>query len=168
MTLEERVAALEAVEAIKRLKARYAWVADEKYTHDHERKPQDQLDRFARIQAECFTEDAIWDGGRTAPTVVGREAIFETLRSGPWKMSMHYFLMPHITGDGDRGEGRWYLWQTATMVAKETPVFMSGITNDDYRRVGGDWLISHMRLTVKFITPFHQPWTVNRDEPLVV
>ena len=35
MTLEERVAALEAVEAIRRLKARYAWAADEKYTPDH-------------------------------------------------------------------------------------------------------------------------------------
>jgi hypothetical protein len=168
MTLEERVAALEAVEAIRRLKARYAWAADEKYTPDHQRRPQEELDRFALIQAECFTQDAIWDGGAAAGPAVGREAIFQTLRSGPWKMSMHYFLMPHITVDGDRAEGRWYLWQTATMVEKDTPIFMSGMTNDDYIRLDGEWLIGRMRLTVKFITPFHQPWTVNRNDPLVV
>jgi hypothetical protein len=168
MTLEERVAALEAVEAIRRLKARYAHAADEKYTHAHERKPDAERDRFARIQAECFTEDAVWDGGDAFGQSVGREAIFERLRGGPWKMAMHYFLTPHITVAGDRGEGRWYLWQTATMVEKDTPVFVSAITDDEYRRVDGEWLISRMRLTMKFITPFDRPWTVARNAPLVV
>ena len=57
-SLEERIRRLEAIEEIKRMKARYALCADAKYTEDHRRKPQDEIDRIARNQVSVFTEDA--------------------------------------------------------------------------------------------------------------
>lgn len=57
-SLGERIRRLEAVEAIKRMKAHYARCADAKYTEDHRRRPQDEIDRIARDQVSVFTEDA--------------------------------------------------------------------------------------------------------------
>ena len=79
-SLEERVAQLEAIEAIRRLKARYAHAADAKYTDDHVRRPQDEIDRIARSQADCFTEDAVWDGGPQWGRSEGRETIYAMVR----------------------------------------------------------------------------------------
>jgi hypothetical protein len=62
-TLEERIAHLEAIESIKQMKAHYALCSDAKYTEDHRRKPQAEIDAIARDQASVFTEDAVWDNG---------------------------------------------------------------------------------------------------------
>ena len=44
-SLEQRIIRLEAIEAIKQLKSHYALCADAKYTEDHERKPQEEIDK---------------------------------------------------------------------------------------------------------------------------
>ena len=74
-TLEERILRLEDVEAIRRLKAYYGKYADAKYTDDHQRRPQAEIDTLAREQASVFTEDAIWDNGVGPSGILrGREA----------------------------------------------------------------------------------------------
>src|SRR4051794_5840405 len=125
-TLENRVRLLEDVEAIRRLKAYYAAYADAKYTDDHQRKSQTEIDELAREQASVFTDDALWDNGVGPSGILrGREAIYNNLRLGPWKFAMHHFLSPLINVDGDKATGRWMLWQTATLAQSDTAVFMS-------------------------------------------
>jgi hypothetical protein len=59
--LEKRIEMLEAVEAIKHLKAKYAAVCDDKYNPP--------------VAVKLFTEDAVWDGGKDFGIHRGRPAI---------------------------------------------------------------------------------------------
>lgn len=164
-SLEQRVQEIEDVEDIKRLKAAYAHAADAKYTADHQRKPQVDLDHYARIQADLFTEDAIWDGRPQWEHSVGREAFYEVARTSVWSMATHYFTMPHIVVDGDEAAGVWYLWQTGTMTASNRAMIMSAITTDNYRRVAGKWLIARTVFTLRYLTPLDVPWSETRNVP---
>ena len=95
-TIEQRITTLEAIEEIKQLKAHYALCADAKYTEDHQRKPQDEIDKIAWDQCSVFTEDALWDNGLFG-RFEGKKAIWEFLRATPWKFSVHMFMNPLIT-----------------------------------------------------------------------
>lgn len=164
-TLERRIQVLEDIEAIKRLKAEYAHAADAKYTVDHQRKPQADLDRYARLQADLFTEDAVWDGRPQWEHSVGREAFYDVARTSVWSMATHYFTMPHIVVNGDEASGTWYLWQTGTVTAGNRAMIMSAVTADDYRRVGGKWLIARTVFTLRYLTPIDVPWSETRNVP---
>lgn len=163
--LESRIRRIEDIEAIRHLKARYAEYADEKYTDDHRRKSQEELDRIGRLQAGLFTEDAVWDGGEHFGTYRGRDAIFGFVRKGGWSFAMHYFLNPRIDVDGDRATARWMLWQTCTLTEGDTPCWMAGIEDDEYERTPEGWLMSRMTFRLKFQTRFDIPWTEVRNLP---
>lgn len=163
-TLEERISTLEAIEEIKRLKAFYAKCADLKYTEDHERRPQEEINAVARDQASVFTEDAIWDGGNFG-RFEGREAIYDNLRSGPWKFTVHMFMSPLIEVDGDTATGSWIIWETGTLTKGDTPIFLAATLEEEYRKVDGKWLVSKVRQTNRFMTPFDVPWTINKNAP---
>lgn len=155
---ERRLRAIEDLEAIKLLKARYALYADAKYTDDHERKSRADTDAVARQQAGCFTEDAEWDAGQFG-VLKGRDALFENFRDKPWRFAMHLFLNPIIEIDDSRATGKWTIWMLATDAAGGKPVHMLGYTDDEYRKVDGRWLISKISLTQKFLTGWPDPWT---------
>lgn len=165
LTLEQRIQILEDVEAIKRLKAAYAHAADAKYTADHRQKSQEEIDGYARIQADLHTEDAVWDGRPQWEYSVGREAFYEVCRHSVWSMATHYFTMPHIEVTGDNAKGTWYLWQTGTIQSANRSMIMSSVTQDEYRRVDGVWLISKTRLILKYLTPIDVPWSKSRNVP---
>lgn len=167
-SLEARIQALEDIEAIKRVKAMYAQAADGKYTADHQQRPQDELDRCARIQADLFTEDAIWDGRPQWEYSIGRETFFETTRHSVWSMATHYFIMPHIVVNGDTARGTWYLWQTGTLLKSNRSMIMSAVTSDEYRKVDGKWLISKTVFTLKYLTPIEVPWSETKNIPFSV
>ena len=160
------ITGLADIAAIQRLKAYYARRADEKYSDQHQRKPQSEIDIIAHQQASVFTEDAVWDGGPFG-VFSGRQAIYENLRSGPWKFALHYYLSPLIDIEGDHAHARWMLWQTGTLTKDETPVLLTAVTEDDYVRTADGWLISRMVQTLKFMTRFDVPWSLNRNMPLV-
>lgn len=152
------------VAEIQRLKALYARCADEKYTDDHQRKPQDEIDLVAWQQASVFTDDAQWDGGPFG-VLHGRQAIYDNLRSGPWKFALHYYSSPLIDVSGDRAHGRWMLWQVGTLTDGDTPILLTAVTNDDYVRTPEGWRMSRMVQTLKFMTRYDQPWPGSRNAP---
>lgn len=66
-SFEQRLRMVEDREAIRALKAFYARCADEKYTDDHQRREQPEIDAIARRQVDAtFTPDAVWDGDRSS------------------------------------------------------------------------------------------------------
>lgn len=165
-SLEQRIRLLEDHEAIRQLKALYAHCADAKYTDDHRRKPQPEIDAITRRQVSVFTEDAVWDGGPQFGRIQGLEAIYEHLRGGAWSFAMHYFLNPLIEVRGDEAHAEWMLWQTCTFADQNLSVFMAAMTSDDYVRTGDGWRMRRMTFSLKFITRFDQPWSVDRNAPL--
>ena len=141
--------------AIQQLKARYAWFADSKYTAARARKPRAALDRAARGQANCFTTDATWEGGREfGQRLEGRGALFDFFRRGPWRFALHYYVAPIIEVDGDRARGWWRLWQIGIPRRGRHAILFAAVTAEHYRRVQGHWLHSAVRFQrAQFLRP---------------
>jgi DNA-binding NtrC family response regulator len=71
-SLEQRLMRAEAVLEIMQLKALYGGFADAKYTDDHQKKPAAERDAIAMKQAECFTEDGVFDAGSVVVLLANR------------------------------------------------------------------------------------------------
>ncbi len=149
--LEQRVAKLEAVEDIRRLKVAYAAGCDRHYD--------------AAAIAALFTADGSFDGGQYGGGFhQGTEAVQAYFQEAadriPW--ALHYVLAPDIrvADDLETAEGVWYLWELATVVdAGETKgLWIAGRYYDKYRRVNGEWKFESVRLESDMITPFDDGW----------
>jgi uncharacterized protein (TIGR02246 family) len=143
--LERRLRALEDVEAIKRLKYRYADACDRNYDAD--------------TLASLFTEDAIWDGGLFGRHE-GREAIRTFFKgvSSDIPFALHYMMSPIIDVAGDEATGAWYLFQTCTFAEGNTAIWGAARYDDRYRRVDGEWKFSRLELISTFWTRFDEGW----------
>ncbi|TMA35675.1 MAG: hypothetical protein E6J87_03085, partial [Deltaproteobacteria bacterium] len=74
--LEARLRAAEDVQAIHRLKARYAQLVDARYLpRGAGVVDRPKLEAAARAIAETFSEDGVWDGGAGLGLCRGREEI---------------------------------------------------------------------------------------------
>jgi hypothetical protein len=147
MTLEQRVAALEAAEAIRQLKARYASLADQKYTAGYQRQPALVMQKIALAQAACFTEDAVWEGGAEfGASLVGRAALADWFSRSPWCYALHYYGSPEINIGGETASAHWRLWQIALRDQTKEAVLLGAMTYEEYAcGPDGAWLVSRMR-----------------------
>jgi len=154
-SLEERIAALEAIEAIRALKARYAALADQKYTPAYRRVEDAEMRRIARLQAECFTEDAVWHGGSEfGASLVGRDALTQWFNRSPWCFAVHYYGSPQITVTGATAHGQWRLWQIALRDDTHDAVLLAAVTSETYARGNnGQWLHASMRFEQVHMLP---------------
>jgi hypothetical protein len=153
--LAARVRALEDVEAIRRLKARYAELVDARYERGGP-KPAAELERLAGEIAALFTDDAVWEGGALG-TQTGRNAIRERMAQPTLLFSRHYFVNPQVELAGDRAKARWELLAPCTSPDGK-PMWMAGVEDDEYARVGGVWLHTRMKLGVHFFAPHEKGW----------
>lgn len=146
-SLEQRLARLEAAEAIRQLKARYAALADAKYGADYRRQPPARMLQLAQAQADCFTADAVWDGGANfGASLAGRAALADWFGRSPWCWALHYYGSPEIAVEGERASASWRLWQLALREQTKEAVLLGAITHETYaRQPDGAWLCSHMR-----------------------
>jgi len=160
--LEKSLQVLEDLEAIKKLKAQYAQLCDDKYdSRTMTAKGEPETDSVARDIANLFTEDGVWDGGEKFGVARGRQAIYERFKGAAFRFAVHYFVQPQITIDGNRARARWYLWQAATL-QDNTAVWMAGFEDDEYIKIDGQWLQSHMKVTILFLTPYEEGWAKKR------
>ena len=155
-TLEARLGVLEDVEAIRRLKARYGELVDERYAGGAPRSPA-ELERIAGEIADLFTEDALWEGGAALGTCRGRAAIRERFAAPTLAFSWHYFVKPRIEVTGDSARARWDLLAPCTS-REGRAMWMAGVEDDEYRRVDGRWLHQRMALRVVFLAPHDRGW----------
>jgi uncharacterized protein (TIGR02246 family) len=143
--LERRVRVLEDIEAIKRLKHRYADACDRGYDAD--------------ALAALFADDAVWDGGLFGRHE-GREAIREFFQgvSSDIVFALHYMMNPIIDVAGDRATGTWYLFQTCTFAKENTPIWGAARYDEEYVRESDGWKFRRLRLVSSFWTPFDEGW----------
>lgn len=146
VTLEQRLEVLESKEAIRAMKARYASLADQKYTKDYRRQPEQRMLEIARLQAACFTENAVWAGGSEfGADLVGREQLEEWFARSPWCFALHYYGSPEIIVNGDRATGCWRLWQLALHAETHEALLLGAVTSEEYmKQEDGSWLHSRM------------------------
>ena len=148
--LETRLARLEAIEAIRELKARYADVCDTGYDPVRMRP--------------FFTEDAVWDGGPRFGRFEGVDAVCEFFAgiSSQITWALHYMIAPiiDVADDGLSAAGSWYLLEPCTMATDEGPraMVITGRYADRYRREADGWKFSEVVLDCQTISPLDEGW----------
>jgi ketosteroid isomerase-like protein len=150
--LESRLASLEAIEAIRVLKARYADVCDTGYDPERMRP--------------FFTDDAVWDGGPRFGRHEGIEAIcgFFAGVSSQITWALHYMVAPivEVADDGETASASWYLLEPCTIATDEGPraMLITGRYADRYRREPDGWKFTEVVLDCQTISPLDEGWAV--------
>jgi SnoaL-like domain len=71
-------------------------------------------------------------------------------------------INPIVEVDDDliNAKGTWYLWQPCTLGTPEgpKPVWLTGLYADRYRKEGGSWRFSDVRLDIETISPIAEGW----------
>jgi len=152
MTLEElekRVQVLEDLEAIKKLKALYSRACDDRFNLE--------------LMKEVFAEDAVWDGGAEWGVYRGRKEILDFFKGVADSVifSLHYFMVPDITVEGDQAYGRWYFFGADTLKGNKA-IWLAAFQDDKYERIDGRWWQKEMKLTLLFQTPYEEGWHKKR------
>lgn len=146
-SLEERVARLEAIEDIKKLKARYCAYCDDGY------------DPAGIIS--LFVQDGVWDGGRFGRYVGHREiADYFARMSETVTFSAHLITNPIIEVDGGRAHGKWWITAPATRLrdGRKEAYWMMAEYDDTYVQVEGRWLYQELKADLKFVAPHDEGW----------
>jgi hypothetical protein len=137
---QQRLAQLEAIEAIKQLKYRYCAYCDDKYNPSG--------------IAALFTEDGIWEG-ESFGQHVGRAAITAHFQrvSGEIVFAAHLALNPIIEVDDDTATGKWRLIMPATVITSgiKEARWLWGAYDDHYVRVDGVWMFKRLSFPSIFI-----------------
>ncbi len=145
-----RLDRLEATEAIKELKARYADVCDTGYDPVRMRP--------------FFTDDAVWDGGPRFGRHEGVDAVCEFFAgvSSLITWALHYMIAPiiDVSDDGLTATGSWYLLEPCTIATDDGPraMVITGRYADRYRKEGGAWKFSEVVLDCQTISPLDEGW----------
>lgn len=148
--VEARIARLEAVEAIRALKGRYADVCDTGYDPVRMRP--------------FFTEDAVWDGGPRFGRYEGVDAVCEFFAgiSSTITWALHYMVAPliDVADDGRTATGSWYLLEPCTIATSKGPraMVITGRYADRYRLEPDGWKFSEVVLDCQTLSPLDEGW----------
>jgi ketosteroid isomerase-like protein len=147
--LEQRVQALEDVNAIRNLKAQYAAYCDDNYNPDG--------------IAALFTEDAVWES-KGLGRFEGREAIRDFFRGASelFSFAIHYSLNGQIDVTGDTASAQWYLFMPCTLGADNRAMWRAGIDNEAYIKIHGEWKYTRKTSAPLFHSPFEEGWAKTR------
>ncbi len=153
VSTEDRLAKLEAIEAIRILIGTYALGGDNK------NDPQ--------ILGPLFTEDGVWEAEGFG-CFEGRKNIAEGLSKIAHEhvlWGLHFPASPMITVEvgSDQATAFWWLWELSTVRTDdggEESAFMGGTYDASLIKVQDKWLFSHIHLKMQTITPFKDGWNL--------
>ncbi|RZT83496.1 uncharacterized protein (TIGR02246 family) [Pseudonocardia sediminis] len=140
-TVEERLARLEDLEAIRALDAEYCRTLDA-YDWDG--------------LADLFTDDGEFVGLARAQGRDGIREFFGGLAAGGLTAFWHHVGNHEIDLDGDRAEIRSKLWQPC--VQDGVPHVAAGRYTDVAVRSGGRWLYRTKAVSFDYFAPLAQGW----------
>ncbi|WP_432991926.1 nuclear transport factor 2 family protein [Dactylosporangium sp. CA-233914] len=175
LALESRIQHLEAEAAVRRLVADYQWRndagSDSGTTPPWDRPEQPPADP-AGLERYRSQEGMSWSGlGLSAmwPRDQNGAAVDDgTPRSRYMPRMLHFLTNEQIRVDGDRAEGKWYCWETATVRTTEglTALFIAGRMTYSFRREAGEWRLSGAQFEEIFSTPAAAPdWLASTHFP---
>ncbi|MGE3594149.1 MAG: nuclear transport factor 2 family protein [Dehalococcoidia bacterium] len=133
--LVRRIAELQDIEAIRRLKHEYCRHCDNHYDGDS--------------IASLFAEDGIWEASAPYVPIVGPAAIAEFFKRMPAAVSfcVHTVANDEITVSGNTATGRWRSVIPATVVIDGVgvPHWLFNDYEDTFRRIDGKWKFVHLK-----------------------
>ena len=140
--LGKRIRALEDIEAIKELKSKYWRCVDSKQFEE---------------QANCLTEDGIFELPDAKKRLQGRKAIVQFLMEnlGESIVSVHRGHNHEIEITSDTtAKGKWRLNDVIYNIPANTAFSGWGFYEDEYVKEQSEWKIKNTRIT-------HVPWKVS-------
>ncbi len=149
--IEQRLARLEDIEAVKRVIARYTDGADNR--------------NDPAIMGPLFHEDAVWEAEgfgehRGAATIAA--ALAEIAR-GRITWSIHYMVLPTVTveADGRKASCQWYLWELAKIRNEQGETYDSWFAAKYASSLVKDeagWRFKWLKLNPLLSVPVGEPW----------
>ena len=144
--LEARIKNLEDIEAIKRLKGKFAYFADTK-----------DVPGFMSLVAD----DAVWEFGPWGGHHEGKEAIrkfTEDVTLDTYSFMLHNFHNVSLDVKGDTATGIWYFLVPVTNRKEERAEWLGGMYKEKYVRVNGEWKFKEVAADMKIIAPYNEGW----------
>ncbi len=143
--IEERITLLEAIESIKKLKARYCAICDDNHNPDEITK--------------LFAPDGVWEGDGIGVHRGHAEirALFERFRERI-SFSQHNVMNPNIEVHGSTAKGQWYLLGPFTMRRGNRAVWLAARYEEDYVKINGEWKFQHLRAIGRMSAPYETGW----------
>ena len=139
--LEARLKVLEDINAIKKLKATFAYLIDD-----------GDWDALVNL----FTEDgALVTGSKHLKGKAELAKYFSSLR---YSFMMHMYHIPVIQVKGDKATGEWYFEAPVTHAEKNRALWTAGKYEDEYVIVNGVWKIKTLGFTFYYKTPYEDGW----------
>lgn len=141
--MEERLALLEAKEAIREAISNYAFYAD--------------TGRYEEW-ADLFTQDGVFDAGARG-RAQGWEQLIAFLkgRHGPQgPKSRHYIVNHAIQVSGNEAVARSYV--AVTNEDGDTSLFGAGTYDDRLRKEGDRWRFVERKVTLEYMVPLDKGW----------
>lgn len=153
--LETRIRALEDIEAIRKLKALYCYLADCGIAGD--------IGKYDELVAR-FSDDG-WVDFEGFGVHKGKEALerfFKETVHSLWSYASHMAVNLVIEVEGDRARGKWFVHVACTTRGSNRAVWVQGTYDEEYVKVGGEWKWKSIRFTPDFFTPFDEGWAKTR------
>src|SRR5262245_49824524 len=150
--IEQRLARLEDIEAIQRLKERYAYYCDNGY----------DADGFTSL----FVDEAVWESNAFG-IYHGKNEIHSFISGIQTQIlwATHFMICPAITvaPDGHSATGRWYLLELATMTGVDDQngrdaVVMAANYEDSFVKENGEWKIRKVKVHFHNVSNLDQGW----------
>ena len=144
--LQSRLAVLEDLDAIKRLKAEYCAICDDK--HDQ--------DRIVKI----FAPDGIWES-RGVGRAQGHAELRQLFKSFAERISFsqHNVFNPRIEVNGNTAHGIWYFMGPFTFRKGNRAVWLAARYEEDYVKIDGVWKFQHLNAIGRLAAPYEGGWT---------
>lgn len=143
--LVRRLTELEDVEEIKRLKAEYCDICDDKHNQD----------RIVSI----FAEDGVWEG-KGVGHAQGHAELRKLFKSFEEQVafSQHNVFNPRIEVKGNEAKGIWYFMGPFTFRKNNQQLWLAARYEDDYVKIGGRWKFKHLRAIGRMVAPYETGW----------
>jgi hypothetical protein len=157
LSVEQRVARLEDIEAIKQLKSKYARNLDNGF----------DADRVAAL----FTDNGLWSIKGVGGTAQGKDGIRNHCRnlSCSIEWAQHHIASPlvNIASDGIHAEATFYLLCLVTMRgttndAQPEAVVLSGKYSDKLVKIAGEWYFDEINGDIEQSSPWTDGWVKSR------
>jgi hypothetical protein len=154
ISLNNRIAALEADRAIRNVLSRYMTLCDQPCT-----------DTATPQLGDLFTADAVWEGigelyTKTFGQQQGRDQIVAFLNAylapNPhFKKNIHYLTSDHIVVDGSTAHGQWIMLQISTYENDTSEAIGARLNIDFSQNAEGLWQMAHFRTQRLFSAPWN-------------
>ena len=149
VSIESRLYRIEAIEAIKQLKAKYCYFADAK--------------EYAREFANLFLEDAVLDEGEDFMVLKGKAEIYRMHQatSQHIKLNQHLVMSPNIEVDGHTAKGQWRLLQlihTNSLNSDGKAFWACGWYDEEYQLTDDGWKFKRVSARLHFCTEYKNGW----------